>query len=479
MHERDGLVASMRRARIPGTRPEGNAPEEKGTHMRKRTWTALLLAAALAIAPTAALAQEQGQLEASAAQAPAAIEAAPAAEEGSGASHGFTTDPTFTATYKAQVNQNNARSAFSAMNSFRTAHGASQLRWDSTYEKVAIQRAFEFGMTASYVSRPDGAYNNQVATSLYQDGLIKPSDMGNGVFVQAGVWVGTSIDGADSITASGFRQLLENSWKANKNTPLLNKDVKSVGISLVKPEGQSLWYWFIWMGGKNGSGMQGKALNGLASRSFTAKTSYIPNVFRDIRYGDFIYKGATSKDANQAKFIYALQHKLMSGYSDRNAFGTYDSIVRADVATVLWRAAGSPTVSAAKFRDVNYNSYYGKAVSWARAKGIITGYSQTGYRDFGPMNNVTREELATMLGRYAKSRGVQVSSNRVKASKISAWNKVSPWARTYVGWAVDKGVISGQGMANGTKSLNPQGSAWRSSMATMTATVQRDILHVK
>ena len=190
--------------------------------------------------------------------------------------------------------------------------------------------------------------------------------------------------------------------------------------------------------------------------------------FSDIRSGEWYTQGGL--------FEYTIDHGLMSGYANTDLFGTYDTITRGQVAVILHRMAGEPVVEAERFEDVDYTEYWGPAISWARATGVINGYQDESgaYTTFGPNDPVTREQLAVMLANYAsRVAGLDVASDCAAASAVSGWDDVSPWAQDAMGWIIDAGIMSGKTADDGSKSLGPQGSAWRVSMATMAATFHR------
>lgn len=171
---------------------------------------------------------------------------------------------------------------------------------------------------------------------------------------------------------------------------------------------------------------------------------------------------------------YVLARDLMSGYGNGDYFGPYDSITRGQVATILWRMAGEPDVSSAAFDDVNYDEYYGGAIAWARATGVVSGY--TGTNSFGPDVAVTRQELACMLANYAREiGGVDTSSTCAKLDAMPDSADVADWARESVGWALDRGLINGS-LEGDVYYVRPDGNAWRASMASMIMVLHRDVL---
>lgn len=172
-------------------------------------------------------------------------------------------------------------------------------------------------------------------------------------------------------------------------------------------------------------------------------------------------------------FDYSIEHGIITGY-DNGKYGPYDDITRGQVATILWRIAEEPLAESKAFDDVNYNEYYGPAIRWARAEGVINGY--TGTNDFGPDAPVTREQLAAMLSNYvSKIGGLDVSSDLTALEAIDGADEVSDWALSAMGWAVDNGIISGD-LSSGAARVNPQGTAQRCMAVKMMSVLHRDIL---
>lgn len=170
---------------------------------------------------------------------------------------------------------------------------------------------------------------------------------------------------------------------------------------------------------------------------------------------------------------YAVDHNLLNGYPD-SRFGPHDTVTRGMVVTVLWRMAGSPDCTAGRFTDVDYNAYYGTAVSWARLTGVVSGYGDT--NTFGPENAVTRQELAVMLSNYAERMGLQdVSSDCSALDAIAGADQVSSWTREQMGWAVDEKIIAGA-VVDGVAWVNPQNPAERCEFAKMASALMRDVL---
>ena len=143
---------------------------------------------------------------------------------------------------------------------------------------------------------------------------------------------------------------------------------------------------------------------------------------------------------------FALENGLMNGVGE-GAFAPNAATSRAMIVTILWRLEGEPAVSHnMTFADVAAGKWYTEAVRWAASEGIVEGYSDV---KFGPHDVITREQLATILWRYAKSKGydVSVGENTNILSYGDAFT-VSEWAIPAMQWACGAGLI--QGIASGS-----------------------------
>ncbi|MBQ5994276.1 MAG: S-layer homology domain-containing protein [Clostridia bacterium] len=152
--------------------------------------------------------------------------------------------------------------------------------------------------------------------------------------------------------------------------------------------------------------------------------------FRDVPKSAWYY--------NSVKYVY--DKGFMSGY-ENGMFGVVDNIRRQDFVLILARIAGadlSKYNTASKFRDVPKGAYYAAAVNWAVQKGIVSGY-QNGR--FGVGDAITREQVATILYKYIGSPTVS-NADKVLASYKDV-SKISSYAKVPLAWAVNKGIISG------------------------------------
>ena len=168
---------------------------------------------------------------------------------------------------------------------------------------------------------------------------------------------------------------------------------------------------------------------------------------------------------------WALENGVMSGMGN-GTFAPNGTTTRAMVAQILWNLEGKPAyVGMSEYADVDNEDWFGPAVRWASAEGIVTGYQNpddTGMI-FKPNDAVTREQLATMLYRYAQYKGIDVSVG--EDTNILSYEDalgVSTWAMAAMQWACGAGVVNGVA-ANGTMYLQPQNNASRAVVATMIA----------
>lgn len=157
--------------------------------------------------------------------------------------------------------------------------------------------------------------------------------------------------------------------------------------------------------------------------------------------------------------LYAYTNSIMNGVGN-GRFNPDGSTNRAMIVTILYRLAGSEKSSSANpFEDVASNQWYTDAVIWAAENGIVSGY---GDGRFGPVDNITREQLATILYNYARFKGWNVS----KSADLSAFidgTQISTWAQSAVAWANAEGLINGRT----ADTIAPAGNATRAETATI------------
>ena len=167
-----------------------------------------------------------------------------------------------------------------------------------------------------------------------------------------------------------------------------------------------------------------------------------------------------ASDAWYAQAVaYVYRQGLMSGTA-QDRFSPDLTTNRVMLVTILYRLAGSPAVDGGSaFTDVSGGDWFASGVAWASANGIVTGY---GDGRFGPNDPITREQMAAILYRYAGFAG-QSTAGQADLSGYTDAGRVSPYAAEPMGWAVDRGLITG--VSAGT--LAPGGSATRAQVATI------------
>ena len=170
--------------------------------------------------------------------------------------------------------------------------------------------------------------------------------------------------------------------------------------------------------------------------------------FPDVDENDWFYD----------EVVYVYENGLMNGV-ENNQFAPNTATNRAMLATILYRLAGEPAVSGdLPFTDVAAGTWYTDAVLWAAQNGVVNGL---GENTFAPMNTLTREQLVTMLYRYAEAEGYDVSA----AADLSGYpdaGKVQTYAQKAMSWAVAEGIVEGM-----DGNLNPAGNATRAQIATI------------
>lgn len=172
-----------------------------------------------------------------------------------------------------------------------------------------------------------------------------------------------------------------------------------------------------------------------------------PPLFNDVSHSDWYFDSVR----------YATEHKLMRG-TGTTTFEPEGSMTRAMLVTVLWRYAGSPEEGTNTFVDVPEGLWYTQAVAWAAENGIVGG---VGKGRFDPDGKITREQIATILYRYAQNNGLDVSGHTGLGMFLDD-KDVSDWALKAMNWAVSARLILGS-----DDMLLPQGDATRAQVAAI------------
>lgn len=164
---------------------------------------------------------------------------------------------------------------------------------------------------------------------------------------------------------------------------------------------------------------------------------------------------------------YVYEQGLMTGIQHTTEFRPMANVTKAQVAQVLYNIEKKPVPKDGlvfkELKDVYAVEWYADAVAWAYNTGIITGDLNT--KKFSPNANVTREQLALMLYRYAEYKNYDISG-KGNISGMSGADQVSDWSKEGVRWAVGSGLISGM-EKDGILDLAPHGNANRAQLAAM------------
>lgn len=141
---------------------------------------------------------------------------------------------------------------------------------------------------------------------------------------------------------------------------------------------------------------------------------------------------------------YVLDEKLMNGVAE-DRFAPNGTTSRAMIITILWRMEGMPVVDCAlAYEDVPVSEWYTEAVRWGKWTGIMEGY---GDDLFGPEDAITREQMAAVLYRYARYKGIDVSVLDEEAIyDFTDARSVSDWAVEAMGWVVENQLMHGDGV---------------------------------
>jgi hypothetical protein len=170
----------------------------------------------------------------------------------------------------------------------------------------------------------------------------------------------------------------------------------------------------------------------------------LENTFKDISETDWFY--------NDVLNIY--DKGIMSGITD-NEFGPSLPTTRGMIAVILYRLSESTEKTGSSFSYVASDKYYYNAIGWAEKNGFISGYDNG---MFGPNDNITREQIVSILWRYA---GSPETENCNTLKQFNDYIDISEYAKSALAWAYEEGIISGKG----NKNLDPKGIATRAEVA--------------
>ena len=188
----------------------------------------------------------------------------------------------------------------------------------------------------------------------------------------------------------------------------------------------------------------------LAAAREALKTAGCPSTnFTDVEENGWYHTGVD----------FMVKNGFMNGVAD-DAFDVDGNLTRAQLVTILYRIAGEPESTATNpFADVADGQWYTNAVIWAAENGIVKGVNTT---TFAPNDQITREQIATILFRYAKAEKVEG-----KLAGFPDAEKVSDYAADAMAWAVEQGLINGISESDGKTYLAPQETATRAQIAVI------------
>lgn len=175
------------------------------------------------------------------------------------------------------------------------------------------------------------------------------------------------------------------------------------------------------------------------------------NPFTDVKKSDWFYTNVE----------YAVKNKLMNG-TTATTFAPNEPLTRAMLVAILYRAEGEPAVNKSiPFSDVAANAYYANAVIWAQQNGIVNGVTEN---EFAPNSNITREQIAAIMFRYAKYKGYDVSVGEItNILSYTDAESISEYAISAMQYAVGSCLMKGKTET----SINPQDNATRAEIAAI------------
>ena len=184
-------------------------------------------------------------------------------------------------------------------------------------------------------------------------------------------------------------------------------------------------------------------------------TMATPGYASDVQ-GTYVDVFDTDWFVNDVGYVY--NGKLMDGTG--NTFSPTANTTRGELIEAMYRMDGSPDVAITdEFTDLSASSPYAASVSWAAENGIVNGYDNG---KMGVGDQITREQMVTILYRYAEAKGMDLS-NKADLSSYADANTISKWAQDAFSWANKAGLING----TSTTTLSPKGTTTRAQVAAV------------
>ena len=182
---------------------------------------------------------------------------------------------------------------------------------------------------------------------------------------------------------------------------------------------------------------------------------------------DKTFPDVTGRDWCYTQVMQAAKSGLMNGYAD-GRFGKNDPITRGQMVQILYSYYGQDVGADSGFSDVPASAWYAKAVTWASKKGVVSGYSNG---TFGPDNQLTREQMVTILYNVAG----KPAANTSAISQYGDYRQVADYAANGFAWAVSNKVVSG----TSNTTLSPRGTATRAQVAVILVRYLENVEGVK
>ena len=236
-------------------------------------------------------------------------------------------------------------------------------------------------------------------------------------------------------------------------------------------------------------------IDGWVDINFMMDPTFVPDA-GDAHVADEFYSD-TPKEAwyvQEGWLDYVVANDLMTGDTiDGELSGTFrpeGTVLRGEVATVLYRYANpeasdtndpSQYQQSTDFKDAQYPYYWNAAINWCAENGVITGYRDAQGRDtgyFGPNDPISREDLATMLARFAASYGGVDTSDYDEGTFVGLpdHGETHDYAVKSLGWCADQEIMTGFILGDGERELRPRATATRAEFAKMITVLTRDVM---
>jgi len=207
----------------------------------------------------------------------------------------------------------------------------------------------------------------------------------------------------------------------------------------------------------SGSGGGGGTIQKPATTATPAPTSIPTPSPTPVSMTAFTFTDVSQNDWHYEAIKYVYENDLMQGTGTE--FEPDSEMTRAMLVTVLYRMENPEPTSISSFSDVASGAWYYNAIGWAAEQGIVNGVNDT---EFAPDANVSREQMALILYRYAKLKGY-TTENTTALTQFADATAISDWALDALCWANASALVQG----TGETTIAPQETATRAQVATI------------